>query len=362
MNIFIAMSGGVDSSVAAAILKEQGHSVTGITMRLFKDAPTEDAQEVAASLGIPHHIVDFQEVFESGIIQNFVSEYAIGHTPNPCVRCNRLLKFGLLLDKAREMGADAMATGHYARVEWGIMGNRGNTGNIPRAAGSIPQAAGQIPFYSLKKGIDSTKDQSYFLWTLTQEQLKYIVFPLGEMTKDQVRQKATELRLDVAEKPESQEICFILGDDYRSFLRECAVKDQPGNIIDTKGNILGDHTGISGFTIGQRRGLGIAAENPLYVIALDVANNAVIVGDESETFVKSCIVKDINVISGAPLSALSDVSVQIRYNAPATLARLTPLDDSSARLDFAEPQRGVAPGQSAVFYDADTVIAGSLIS
>lgn len=336
------MSGGVDSSVAAALLIEQGWRLIGVTMSLYCSTKGSDrsccsaeaaidAQKVAAKLGIPHYVVNFKSEFEQTVIQNFIDEYKNGRTPNPCVRCNQFLKFNLLMRKARELGAEYVATGHYARV-------RG---------------------FKLLKGKDQKKDQSYFLYRLTQDQLARTLFPLGEMTKEEVRAKARALGLAVAEKKESQEICFIEDDDYARFIREKvpeAVK--PGPILDSAGHKVGEHEGIAFYTIGQRKGIG-AHREPRYVIGLDRAQNAVIIGTKEETYGTVLSADEVTFVSGEPPS---QIEAKIRYNAKAAKATISDLGNGTVKVSFAEPQLAITPGQSVVFYQGEEVIGGGIIS
>jgi tRNA-specific 2-thiouridylase len=332
--VAVAMSGGVDSSVAAAILKEQGYDVLGVTMRLRPDdSGSDDAEKVAAKLGIPHHVMDFRRQFEDCVIAEFCSGYAKGLTPNPCIVCNRQIKFGLLWQKAAGLGADFIATGHYARVQ--------KTGDG----------------FQLLKGIDTAKDQSYFLYTLTQEQLGHLLLPVGDMTKQEVRQKAAELGLPSAEREESQDICFIDG-DYRDFLAG-RMSFEPGDIVDKNGRALGRHGGLPLYTIGQRQGLGLASEKRLYVTKLDTAANRLVVGAEDDLYTNRLTASDLNWISGKTPKG-SGITAKIRYRAeevPLTLE----IENSTAGVTFKEPQRAVAPGQAVVFYRRGVVLGGGTI-
>jgi len=338
----IAMSGGVDSSVAAALLKEQGHEVIGVTMRLMPDDSRAgtDAANIARELAIPHHVVDLTRVFAERVIEDFRREYSRGRTPNPCVICNKHIKFGALLEKAGELGADCIATGHHARIE-----RDENTGR-----------------YFLNKGADTRKDQSYFLCRLDQEQLSKAVFPVGHLTKEKVRQIAGELGLPAADRPESREICFIPDDDYAGFLNENIPRTpRPGPILDSQGNILGEHRGIIYYTVGQRRGLGIAAEAPLYVIAIDVENNAIIVGNKEETYGTELTAGDMNWIAIDRPDAAIKVKASIRYRHTEAKAIVSPLENGSVYVKFAEAQSAIAPGQTIVFYEGDKVVGGGTI-
>jgi tRNA-specific 2-thiouridylase len=345
MKIGVAMSGGLDSSVAAALLKNAGHDVFGLTMlvvpleEIDSDHVTTIAQQVAQTLDIPHHIMDLRSIFAERIISEFCEQYRHGRTPNPCVQCNRYIKFGVLYQKARELGADVLATGHYAQIE-----RRESDGR-----------------YLLKKGIDHRRDQSYFLYALTQEQLSHTLFPLGTLTKDMVRQIAAEMKLPVS-SAESREICFIPDNDYISFLRKhTALGTLPGLIKDIQGNVLGEHNGIINYTIGQRKRIGIAAKKPLYVVALDAKSNTVVVGDRQHIFNTECIVAGVNWIVIPELSESLSVRVKIRYLHPEAEAVVMPEKDGSVRIKINEPQLAITPGQSAVFYDGDMVVGGGTI-
>lgn len=331
------MSGGVDSSVAAAILREQGNEVIGITLRIAPEAPAspvEQGRQVAARLGIPHHVVDVCERFEREVIAEFTQEYLRGRTPNPCIRCNLAIKFGALLEIAPEFGADCVATGHYAR----------------RVAGP-----GRI---GLRRAAHRAKDQSYVLAGLSQAQLEHALFPLGDLSKEETRQQARALGLPTAEAPESQEICFVPDNDYRHFLLTRGVQVEPGPILSTEGDVLGQHRGLIHYTIGQRRGLGIAAPRPYYVVRIDAARNAVVVGHEEETYCAGLVARDVNWCSIPAQTQPFECLAQVRYRhktAPATaLPRETGLE-----LQFHEPQRGVAPGQWVVLYDAEDCALGA---
>ncbi len=344
MKVVIAMSGGVDSSVAAALLEEAGHEVTGVTLKLMPpadrtaDAET-DAANIAGRLGIPHHVLDFTDIFEHYVIENFCREYSLGRTPNPCVLCNRYIKFGALLERALEMGADFLATGHHARME---------TDNSGR--------------YLLKKGKDRRKDQSYFLYQLTQEQLGRALFPIGNLTKDEVRRIAAGLGLPVASRPESQEICFIPDDDYAKFLRDRVPQAaRPGPILDQGGNILGEHRGITSYTVGQRRGLGIAAAEPLYITAIEPERNAVVVGTKAQTYGRELIADNLNWIALSKPERPIKVRARVRYRHPEADAVISPIDETQVLIIFNESQMAVTPGQAVVFYDGDTVIGGGTI-
>ncbi|HUT66968.1 MAG TPA: tRNA 2-thiouridine(34) synthase MnmA [Dehalococcoidales bacterium] len=342
MKVAIAMSGGVDSSVAAALLKEEGHEVIGATMRLMPQAThaETDAANIARRLGIPHHVMDFTDIFARRVIDDFCREYSLGRTPNPCVLCNKYIKFGILWERARELGADLIATGHHARIE-----RDETSGN-----------------YLLKKGADIQKDQSYFLCRLTQEQLSNAIFPVGNLTKDRVRQIARELELPAADRPESQEICFIPDDDYPGFLKNhIPGATGPGPILDREGNIMGQHRGLIYYTVGQRKGLGIAAAEPLYVIAIDPDRNAVIVGTKEQTYGDDLVAGNLNWIAIIRPERPIKIKAKVRYRQPEAEAIVSPLDCDSFYVKFAEPQMAITPGQAIVFYEGDTVTGGGTI-
>lgn len=353
--VVAAMSGGVDSSVAAALLLKSGYEVIGMTMQIWSaNAPGDDyggccslaavadARRVCDMLGIPYYVTNLRDKFEEKVISYFVAEYRCGRTPNPCIACNRHLKWEALLQRALELEADYVATGHYARVVDGPDGRR-----------------------LLLKGLDRSKDQSYALYNLTQEQLRRTLLPVGHLEKSEVRQIAAGLGLAVADKPDSQEICFIHDDDYRRYLREeGGVPEQPGPILDTTGKRLGTHRGIAFYTVGQRRGLGIAGGEPLYVVELDAGRNAVIVGSGRELAAGGLVAGELNwIASEAPTEPLH-ASVKIRYNATDVACVISPGTTDAgetATVTFSLPQRAVAPGQAAVFYDGDVVLGGGVI-
>jgi len=356
MRVVIALSGGVDSAVAAAILKEEGYQVIGATMQIWppdKVIPEvdhfsgycgvgtiEEAKRVAHKLSIPHHVMNFKDIFAQKVIADFYKEYSQGRTPNPCIRCNQYIKFGVLLNRAKELGTDFVATGHHARIV-------------------KDEAKGR---YLLKKGIDRRKDQSYVLYSLTQEQLSRILLPIGNLTKEKVREIARELGLPAATKLESQDICFIPDNNYSNFLKEYvpqAVK--PGPILNKEGSILGQHRGIASYTIGQRRGLGISAKEPMYVTAIDQEGNAIMVGSKQEVYSKELIASRLNWITLAELRGTIRAKAKIRYRHKEAEAEVTPLDDSNVHVKFKEPQMAITPGQAVVFYQGDTVIGGGII-
>lgn len=347
------MSGGVDSSVAAALLVDQGYEVIGMMMRLWSEggdqtAPANrcctpdqmaDARRVADRLGIPFYVVDVRRHFRQAIVQFFLDEHEAGRTPNPCVECNRQIRFTYLLERALAMDADFLATGHYARKEKTAEG------------------------YILKQGVDSQKDQSYVLHTLRQDQLARVLFPIGEFTKDEVRDIARRFGLLVASKQESQDLCFLNDGDYRRFIREHSVHMyQPGPILDENGHELGRHEGLPFYTIGQRKGLGIAAAEPLFVLRKDPARNALIVGQREALGVDELVAEKVNWISGTIPAAPIRAQVKIRYKATPIPAIVAPLDRDSAHVQFEEAAFGVTPGQAAVFYDGPTCLGGGLIA
>jgi tRNA-uridine 2-sulfurtransferase len=350
--VVVAMSGGVDSSVAAALLKEKGYEVIGMTMKVWdgkalpwgkarhgcygpgEEEDIEDARKVAQLLGIPLYTFDLSQEYRAEVLDYFRHEYLSGRTPNPCVRCNRRIKFDALVEKARDSGLefDYVATGHYARVEYDESKRR----------------------YLLKKAIDMTKDQSYFLFSLSQEQLGCSLFPLGSYTKGEVRKTARALGLGVADKPESQD--FIAG-DY-SILVEAV--PEPGPILDRQGNILGQHRGIAFYTIGQRKGLRISSKEPLYVTAIDQGRNAIIIGPKEEVYGDELIASELNWIAIEELKQPIEVKAKIRYRHKEAEAMVIPLDNDRVRVKFREPQMAITPGQAVVFYRG-SVVGGGMI-
>lgn len=352
--IVVAMSGGVDSSVTAALLKKQGYEVIGITMcfnlpPLKTKKPTccgleaiADAQKVAHRLSIKHYVLNFSDVLLEKVIRDFCQEYLKGRTPNPCVRCNQYIKFGELLKKTKALGVDFLATGHYARIE------------------KMKNAKRPATKYLLKKARDFNKDQSYFLYRLNQNQLRQVLFPLGDYTKAEVRRLARVFDLPVAEKSGSQEICFIPDNDYRAFLT-ARFQDIiiPGEIVDGEDNPLGKHGGICFYTVGQRTGLGIAKGYPLYVIKIDTKKNQIIVGNKEDAYTKEFLVKQSHFIT-SPIKNKVVLKVKIRYNHQEAPAEVEPLNRRLI-VRFNKPQFAVTPGQSAVFYDHNRVIGGGII-
>ncbi len=354
-SVLVGMSGGVDSSVTAALLKRAGYDVIGITMQIwhrsgtFEDAgamqgcctidAVDDARRVAAKLDIPYYVPNFREEFADAVVDDFAREYLAGRTPNPCVRCNQFVRFDGLIRRADELGIEYVATGHYARVEW-------------------DERRGE---FLLKKAVDPTKDQSYMLHTLQQHHLARILFPLGGMPKTETRSLAREFALPVAEKPDSQEICFVAGKNYQEFLRQYVGDvDRPGEVVDVRGTVLGSHSGVHGFTVGQRKGLGIAAEKPSYVIELRARENQVVVGDREDAAGLGLTCSRLSFTGSRP-DGVFEAGVKIRYRTPERAGTVTPLELDVARVDFRQPVWGIAPGQLAVFYDGDRVIGGGTI-
>ena len=356
MKVVVAMSGGVDSSVTAALLKQEGYEVIGVTMQLWPSPELADeaerfggccglgaateAKRVAYRLGIPHYAMNFEAVFAQKVIADFCRQYSLGRTPNPCIRCNQYVKFDALLKKAKGLGADFVATGHYARIEYDKRSGR----------------------YLLKRGIDLKKDQSYVLYMMTQEQLRDTLMPLGHFTKEKVRQMAREMDLPVANKAESQDICFIPDDNYSRFFKEYLPgAAKPGPILDKRGNTLGEHRGILFYTIGQRRGLGISAPEPSYVVAIDEKNNTIVVGGKKDTYQDELIATEVNWIAIEQPRQPIKAKAKVRYLHPGAEATVTPLAEDKVQVKFKEPQMAITPGQAVVFYNGDSVIGGGTI-
>ena len=367
MKLAVAMSGGVDSSAAAAILKEQGHDLIGFTMQLWNQRrgisvdengeplPSRccslddvyDARRVAEELGFPFYVLNLEREFERDVVQPFVTSYLNGETPIPCVSCNSRLKFASLDQLAANLGCDKVATGHYARVEYDEESNR----------------------YRLFRASNLDKDQSYFLWELTQDQLSRAMFPLGEMSKPEVREVAREHSLAVAEKSESQEICFVPDGNYAGFIDRYLEAEQAserlpgvGEIVDARGTAVGQHTGIHRYTIGQRRGIGIAGPQPLYVTNIDAARNRIVVGEQDDLLSKEFTAAGVNWVAFDELGESVRAEVRVRYRHQPAEATITPSENNRVRVKFDEPQRAITPGQATVFYRGDEVVGGGWIT
>lgn len=350
----IAMSGGVDSSVAAFLMREAGYDCIGTTMKLFHNEDVgiprehsccslddvEDARSVAYSLGMPYYVFNFAERFEEAVISGFIAAYENGRTPNPCIDCNRYLKFEKLFLRAQELCCDYVVTGHYARIERDEYTGR----------------------YLLKKGADASKDQSYVLYSLTQEQLAHVQFPLGDLSKSEVRRIAQEQGFINAKKLDSQDICFVQNGKYSDFIESYTGKHYPeGNFIDKDGNVLGRHKGIIRYTVGQRKGLGIAFSQPMYVVKVNPLDNTVTLGTNEELFSSVLTAKDINLISAEHLEAPMRVKAKVRYRHAEQWATVTQTDEDTIRVVFDEPQRAITAGQAVVLYDGDAVVGGGTI-
>lgn len=350
--ILLGMSGGVDSSVSAILLQEAGYEVYGVTMKLWESddedveggccslSTTADAKRVCDSLGIPHYTINFKEEFTDKVINNFICEYSNCRTPNPCIECNKYLKFGAMYEKAKELGIEYIATGHYAKTEYDEKYNR----------------------YVLKKAKNIAKDQSYVLYNIPKNLISKVVFPLADFdSKDQIRQIAKEHNLRVATKPDSEDICFIPDGDYKKFLeKNSGLKPNDGNIVNSKGEILGKHHGLYNYTIGQRKGLGISYKVPLFVIGFNKIKNQVIVGEESELYKKEILVDNINLLLIDDLKEPMKVNVKTRYSSKVASAIIEKID-KNIKVTFDEPQARITPGQSAVFYLDDIVLGGGKI-
>jgi len=386
--VVCGMSGGVDSSATAALLLEQGYDVVGITLKLWPQdcvsraedkccgpQAVSDARAVCHKLGIPYYLIDEAAEFQKHVIQYFADEYKAGRTPNPCVMCNQNLKFGRLIDRADQLGAEFIATGHFARIEraYPIHATNQPTPNPSQEGSKVAEARPQFPSwegsgvgscrYLLKRGRDSRKDQSYFLFSLRQDQLARAMFPLGEKTKRDTREVARHCQLKTADKEESMEICFVPDNDYGKFLQQANLAQKHrGEIVDAHGHLLGHHDGIEFYTIGQRKGLGLSSPKPLYVIELDAANNRVVVGDDAALDRDEFTVERCNWIPFDSLATSIEVTAKIRYNHPGTPATVTPSGNGAAKVKLHTPQRAITPGQAAVFYQDDLVVVGGWIS
>ncbi len=337
-HVVVAMSGGVDSSVAAALLQQQGYEVSGLHMRLGADimfGKTEALERTCRLFDIPLRKLGLEREFKELVIDYFCQEYARGRTPNPCIACNRYIKFDIMLKKALETGADYFATGHYARVEANPAG------------------------YRLLKGVDIIKDQSYFLYTMGQEQLRHLLLPLGEMTKDRVKTIAKEMGLPASEHRDSQDVCFIPNNDYRAFIAE-KVPLKAGGIVNINGKVLGKHGGLALYTVGQRQGLGLTSDEPLYVLKIDAESNEIVVGNREQALHKMLVARQLSWISGHSPQLPMEITAKIRYQAPEAAAELYPADDG-VEVRFVEPQSAIALGQSIVFYKGEEVLGGGII-
>ena len=341
--VLLGMSGGVDSSVSALLLQKQGYEVIGATLELFTKSDNNanvDAKNICALLGIPHYIYNCKEDFKKHVIQDFIDCYANCKTPNPCIECNKYMKFGAMWEKAKELGCNYIATGHYAKTEYSEKYGR----------------------WVLKKSNAGKKDQSYVLWNIPKELIEHILFPLSDFhDKEEIRQIARENGLKVAEKPDSEDICFIPDGNYKDFLEKNSnIKQKEGNIVNAKGEILGKHKGLYYYTIGQRKGLGISYKVPLFVIGFNQAKNEVIVGEEKELYKKEIIVTNINLLLVDEIKEPMEVEVKTRYSAKVAKAQIMQ-NDNEIKVTFDEPQRAITPGQSAVFYIGDIVLGGGKI-
>jgi tRNA-specific 2-thiouridylase len=350
--VVVAMSGGVDSSVAAALLKEQGYEVIGMMLRLWSEAGKEEsnrcctpdamalARRVAAKLDIPFYVIDAKEIFRDTVVKYFLEGYARGETPNPCLVCNRQIRWIYLLDHALALGADFMATGHYVRLRGGGNGRM-----------------------QLLRAVDAAKDQSYVLYVLSQEKLGKALFPVGDYPKPEVRKIAESFGLPTASRHDSQDLCFLAGDDYRNFLqRNAAEMLRPGPIVTSDGRLLGEHSGLASYTIGQRKGLGVASAMPLYVLGKDASNNSLVVGEAEELGAQELIADEVNWITGAAREASFRAAVKIRYTAREAPAEVMPIGDGrQVKIHFDAPQRDITPGQAAVFYEGEAVVGGGII-
>ncbi len=353
MRVVVAMSGGVDSSVAAALVAEAGHEVIGLSMQLYDQRASpeafgsccsiddlHDARRVAAAVGFPHYLLNLEEEFRRTVVDNFVSEYAAGRTPIPCVHCNADLKFSTLVHRAAGFDAHAVATGHYARVSFDEDARR----------------------YRLWRSIDQDKDQSYFLFSLTQDQLAHAMFPVGHLRKSEVREHARRLGLAVADKPDSHEICFVPDGDAAGFVdRKLDTADRTGEIVDSGGKLIGRHRGIHRLTVGQRKGLGLSTGTPMYVLKLEPAESRVVVGTREELGGRTLAARDVNWISGAPPDAPIRFTARIRHRHQDAPAHVTPEGPTRAGVLFDDPQTAITPGQAVVFYDGDEVMGGGWI-
>ncbi len=363
--VVVAMSGGVDSSVAASLLKEQGYNVIGMMMRLWSEPGSEVenrcctidamnlARKMAAQLDIPFYAIDAKDVFRETVVEYFIAGYTEGITPNPCLICNRVIRWEYLLNRALALGADFMATGHYARL-------RARSGQWEVGSGKRLASSGPV---ELLKAVDDHKDQSYVLHVLKQEQLKHALFPLGEYTKPQVRQLAREFELPVAERSDSQDLCFLGDGTYAEFLERNAPEvNQPGPMISPEGERLGQHRGLAYYTIGQRRGLGIAAPHPLYVIQKDTQNNTLVIGPQESLGSRQLTARNVNWIAGSTPQEPFRAQIKIRYKAQLAWGLVTPQNEHGIHIEFDESLRGITPGQAAVIFDGEVCLGGGIIA
>lgn len=380
--VVVGMSGGVDSSVAAYLLKEQGYEVIGVTMEIWQSesaqmqeieggccgfSAVDDARRVAAELNIPYYVMNFRDVFQETVINNFIDEYLHARTPNPCIRCNRFVKWEALLNRSLAIGADFIATGHYARVvrlEGDLYGGKYTASKAygKFADGGANMVCNSTGRYAIKKSTTQKKDQTYALYNLTQEQLKHTLMPVGDYSKEEVRDIAGHAGLPVAGKPDSQEICFVPDKDYAGFIcRETNCHMPEGNFVDKEGNVLGKHKGLIHYTIGQRKGLNLALGKPVYVSELRPETNEVVVGDEEEVFTDSLLCNDLNHMAVPRFPTEDMVTAKIRYGNKETPCRIEYLKDDLCRCTFEEKVRAATPGQSVVFYQGDIVLGGGTI-
>jgi tRNA-specific 2-thiouridylase len=347
--VVVAMSGGVDSSLATALLKEADYEVIGVTMQIWPREASESekfggccgveavdaAKQVAYKLGIPHYVMDLRDIFAQKVIADFCQEYSLGRTPNPCIRCNQYVKFEALLQRAKELDADLLATGHYARIHQSTNG------------------------YRLLKAADPNKDQSYFLYTLGQRELQHLLFPVGNLHKLEVRKLATKLGLPTANRPDSQDVCFIPDNDYRPFIAK-HVPLEPGDIVESKGRILGKHRGLAQYTVGQRHGLGLASNQPRYVLKLDTATNRLVVGTKGQLLSNRLLASQLSWVSGKVPQEANNITAKIRYKSPEAATKLYPRN-GTVEVHFYQPQWAIAPGQAVVFYQGEVVLGGGVI-
>lgn len=341
--VVVGMSGGVDSSVCAYLLKKEGYEVIGVTMETWQEEHNkfaiEDAEKVAKTLGIEYHVIDFKDTFKKEVVEYFLEEYNCGRTPNPCVVCNRKVKWEALLKWANEMGADYVATGHYARID------------------KLPNGR-----YAVRNSVTAKKDQTYALYNLTQEQLRHTIMPVGEYTKDEIRNLAIDAGLEIANKPDSQDICFVPDNDYASFIKKQTGKESEcGNFVDTDGNILGQHKGIIHYTVGQRKGLNLSMGHPVFVVAIRAETNEVVIGNSEDVFAKRLIAHKVNFMGIEGIEGEYRTFAKIRYNHAGAWCTMKMAGEDKVEIIFDEPVRAVTPGQAVVFYDGEYVMGGATI-